>query len=89
MITVVPPVLLVRLFGVPESIAMPRKVGDIVQYAAHGRQFQVKRVNRDTWHLRDLGIAERSRFGTVKEIADDVGSTLETGALPGGNKGRW
>ncbi len=68
---------------------MPEKIGQSETFTAHGRTFQVKRLSRDTWHLRDTGIAERSRFGTRREIADDVVHVKEHGCLPRPCGPRW
>lgn len=63
-----------------------------VVFEAHGRRFAVRRLvghRPAVYHLRDLAITSRSRFGSREEIIADVASCLEVGALPGGNKGRW
>lgn len=85
---VVPPTMLVKMFGVPEMVRIPDKISDGPnEFSCHGRTFRVKRISRDTWHLRDLAISERSRFGTKKQIAEDVGKVLETGVLPRSSSG--
>jgi hypothetical protein len=81
---VVPPRHLVVMFGVPERVTVPGKMGMVIEFHAHGRTFRVKRLNRNTWHLRDLEISERSRFGRMDDICADVGAVLETGHLPCG-----
>lgn len=54
-------------------------------YTAHGRRFAVRRLvghRPAVYHLRDLDITERSRFGTRAQIEADVAYTLENGHLP-------
>ena len=65
------------------------KAGIPFQFDSYGRTFIVKRINLKEWHLRDVALSSRSRFGLLSEIKEDVGSVLETGCLPGGNKGRF
>jgi hypothetical protein len=80
--TIVPPVLLVRMFGVPESVTMPRKIGQEITFTAYDRLFHCKRVRRDCWWLSAPLSSPRCRFGTADEIAADIGHVLETGNLP-------
>ncbi len=81
---IVPPVLLVKLFGVPECIALPHKIDGTTEFTAHGKQWQVKKLRRGTYFLIETtaGASTRGRFGTATEISDDIGRVLESGALP-------
>ena len=81
-LVVVPPLFLVRLFGVPASVRLPAKVREEVTFEAHGKCFHVKRLASDVWFLSCPLNSPRARFGTLEEIAEDVGHVLETGALP-------
>lgn len=81
-IVIVPPVLLVRMFGVPEHVKMPTKNNPEVTFDAHGRRFTVRRINPTTYTLSCLLHDPRMRFGTANEIAEDIGHVLETGRLP-------
>lgn len=80
-----------RLSGVEvrANTLVPLKVGVTEAFTARDRTFEVKRVNHDTWHLRDVNVSTRSRFGTLSEIREDVANVLETGALPPPSGGRW
>ena len=71
------------------NVIIPDRIGITVQYAVRGRKFEVKRLRRDIWHLRDLARSDRSRFGTRQQIAEDIAATLESGALPPPNGPRW
>lgn len=79
---IVPPVLLVRMFGVPESVAMPRRVGDEITFEAYSKRWHCKRINRNTWNLWAPLHSQRMRFGNSSQIAEDIGHVLETGAMP-------
>ncbi len=83
-IHVIPPAYLVTLFNVPEFVALPAKIGgDAVLFDAHGKRWQVKRLRRSVYFLAELvHPCTRARFGTAKEIAEDIGIVLECGALP-------
>ncbi len=81
-LTIVPPTYLVTMFGVPESVGMPARVGDEVTFEAHGKRWHTKRVNRISWNLWAPLHSPRMRWGTRKEIAEDIGVVLETGAMP-------
>lgn len=67
----------------------PLKVGQTHEFAAHGRNFAVKRLRRNVYFLRDLAVSERSRWGTKAEITQDVAIVLQCGALPGAKKRLW
>jgi hypothetical protein len=64
------------------------KIGDSMTFTSYGNTFEIKCLRQGSWHLRDINIKSRSRFGTFPEIREDVGKVLESGALPGGDKGR-
>ena len=61
---------------------VPRKLKVIETFTAGDRNFEVKRLNHNTWSLRDC-LYNRMRFGSLAEIRDDVIATLETGHMPG------
>lgn len=82
--TIVSPALLVRLFGVPESITLPRRKDDSVTFTAYGKTFAVKKLENGEYHLRDTAIDSHSRFGDAQQIAQDIGHVLESGHLPCG-----
>ncbi len=78
---IVPPTLLVRMFGVPPMIPMPGIIGTETTFAAYEKRWTVKKIRRDTWTLACGGV-DRIRFGTMDEIASDIGHVLETGVFP-------
>ena len=85
--TIVTPLLLVQLFGVPDAVNMPRKVGEEITFDAHGKRWHCKRVNRYSWNLWAPLHSPRMRWGNAKEIAEDIGNVLETGAMPEAKQG--
>lgn len=54
-----------------------------------GRTFQLSRLRRSVYHLRDLEISARSRFGTFREIQQDVEYVLANGVLPPAGPKTW
>lgn len=81
-IHIVPPALLVQMFGVPESVALPTAIGAETVFDAHGKRFYCKKVRRDCFHLSAPLSSPRFRWGTAKEMAEDIGHVLETGSMP-------
>lgn len=81
-IVIVPPRMTQELFGAPDMIRMPTKSQPETTYDTHGRRFTIKRLSQSTYTLSNLLHDPRMRFGTAKEIAEDVSHTLETGRLP-------
>lgn len=81
-IVIVPPTMLVKIFGCPESVRIPTKKGEEVVFDCYGRRFYVKKLSQSTYMLTNPLNDPRARFGTAKEIADDVSRVLETGRLP-------
>lgn len=79
---IVPPMLLVRMFGVPDRVAMPRKVGEEITFEAYSKRWHCKRISKTTWNLWAPLHSPRMRFGNASQIAEDIGHVLETGALP-------
>ena len=74
--------------GAPDSVRIPTAMRQPVDFVAYGRKFAIKRISRDTWHLSRDGLTTRSRFGTLDQIAEDVGAVMETGELPCSGE-RW
>lgn len=68
---------------------MPRTIGEVCEFHAHGRTFQVKRLRANVWHMKDTAINTRSRFGTYAEIAQDIAVALESGKLPPASGPMW
>jgi hypothetical protein len=58
------------------------QVGERRQILAFGREFWVKRLRRNCWHLRATHIESHSRFGTAREITEDLERVVECGVLP-------
>ena len=81
-LVVVAPTLLVNLFGVPPMIRLPSKVREEITFDAHGKRWHCKRIATDVWALSAPLHSPRMRCGTASEIAEDIGSVLETGELP-------
>lgn len=50
---------------------------------------KVKRLNRDDWHLSANGITERSRFGDLEQMTEDMSFFQENGKLPPPDMPRW
>jgi hypothetical protein len=73
---------MVKLFGNPEMVRMPSKIGEEITFECHGKRFHCKRVRRDCWWLSSPLHSPVCRFGNAGEIAEDIGNVLETGALP-------
>lgn len=66
------------------AIALPAKVGDSIDFKAHGKVWYCKRLNLNTWFLaafRETG-SERARFGDALDIRDDIAHIFATGCLP-------
>lgn len=68
---------------------VPRKIGVTETFMVGDREFTVKRVNHNTWHLRNVENTLRSRFGSFPEILADVENVLATGNLPPPAGPRW
>ena len=68
---------------------VPRKIGEDVTFTAHGHTFTVSRLSLRTWQLRDHSLRERARFGTRREIAEDVDYASRWGCLPPPAGPRW
>ena len=81
-LVITPPTMLVQMFGVPESVKMPAKIGEEITFQAYGKRWHCKRVRRDCYWLSAPLSSPRCRFGTREEIAEDIGNVLETGSLP-------
>ena len=87
---IVPPKMLVEMFGVPESVAIPSKVGQETVFDCHGRRFYVKKLSQSTWMLTNPLNDPRARFGSsAADIGEDVARVLETGKLPRSTAPRW
>lgn len=74
------PKLLVELFGVPELIRLPAKVGHEINFQAHSKTWQAGRISRQSWFVAEAN--GRGFVGSEQQIADAIGIILETGTLP-------
>lgn len=72
-----------------DRITAPRKIGETTEYTVNGRHFRLKRLSRNAWFLAAEDVKSRARFGTWEQIAQDIATTLETGALPPPDGPRW
>ena len=64
--------------------ALPKREGQEITFDAHGQQWRIKRLGRDTWTLYNVrATAPRCRFGNREEIANDLATVVQTGILPG------
>lgn len=81
-IVVVPPTMLVQMFGVPDRVALPSAKGGETVFDCYGKRFYVKKVTQSAFMLTCPLHYPQARFGTAGEIADDIGRVLETGVLP-------
>ena len=85
-LVVVAPAVLVNLFDVPPMVRLPSKMREPTYFEAHGKQWRLNRISRNTWHLSGVPSIGHSRFGTAAEIAEDIGFLFETGTLPRSKK---
>lgn len=51
--------------------------------------FTVKRIRANDWFLNDSRVTERARFGTAKQMAEDVEHVQQYGTLPPPSGPRW
>lgn len=81
---IVPPVMLVQMFGVPEMVKLPTKKGGDHEtiFDAHGKRFYCRKISGSEYMLTCPMATPRARFGNAKEMAEDIGRALETGSLP-------
>lgn len=56
-------------------------IGNVSRFHAHGKTFDVKKLGIDTYSMGCEGV-QRRRFGTLREIRQDVAHAIETGTLP-------
>lgn len=49
----------------------------------------VSRLRHDSWHLVAHGITERSRFGDLEQMTEDMTFFHENGKLPPQDMPRW
>lgn len=62
---------------------LPTKIGETKRFTAHGVPFQIKKVGRNDYFLaRDVTNPSRSRWGSARQICQDLGHVLAMGALP-------
>lgn len=47
----------------------------------------LKKIERNTWHLRKQGAANHSRFGNMREIMSDIEHFKLCGSLPRSSNG--
>lgn len=69
-----------------------QSVFDVGGNQGPSRRFAVRRLvghNPPVYHLRDVDIKERSRFGSRADIMLDVAYVLQFGTLPPAKGGRW
>ena len=50
---------------------------------------KVKRLNRNDWHLSDNRVSERSRFGDLEQMTEDMAFFHENSKLPEQDMPRW
>jgi hypothetical protein len=50
---------------------------------------KVKRLRQNDWHLSDNRIKERSRFGDLEQMTEDMTFFHENGHLPPADMPRW
>jgi len=65
------------------------KCGQSVTFSAHDRLFTLKRISRDCWNLAQHGLYERSRFGNLEQIREDLEHVRTTGIIPKACGRRW
>lgn len=56
-------------------------VGTTSRFVTHGKTFDVKKIGIDTYSMGCEGV-QRRRYGTLREIRQDVAHAIETGTLP-------
>lgn len=89
-LVVVPPAMLVKMFGVPELVRLPVKVGETTTFTAHSIEWKCKYIRRGVYYLgkADSRGQVHARWGRAAEIAEDIGHVLEHGSLPCSDKAR-
>ena len=50
---------------------------------------KVKRLRQNDWHLSANGVTERSRFGDLQQMTEDMVFFHENGHLPPADMPRW
>lgn len=61
---------------------IPRKVGQMVEFTAHGNRFRLKKCSQTTYYLDCPLRSPHCRWGDRKQIAEDVAHCVEWGTLP-------
>lgn len=68
--------------------AADKAPGELLGFQVHGKWFNIKRKSRTSYFL-SASRGSRSRWGTRKEILQDVDRVLKTGSLPHAEGSGW
>jgi hypothetical protein len=75
--------------GIHPAAYLPVNIGERTRFEAHGRRFLVGYHSRNTYWLSTDPPGERRRWGTRRQIVEDIGYVLENGALPPPSGSMW
>lgn len=66
---------------------LPQVKGELLEVSGpSGTRAILKKLRRDVWVLRKLGVNDHCRFGDSSQITEDVNYFLQSGALPRGKR---
>ncbi len=63
-------------------VSLPKKIWEQTVFRAHGKSWRILKEGNDAYSFCADAEPTVRRFGTAKEIAEDIGIVLECGALP-------
>lgn len=68
---------------------LPVNIGERVRFEAHGQSFLIGYHSRDTYWISTDPPGERRRWGTRRQITQDIAYVFENGALPPQSGQMW
>jgi hypothetical protein len=79
-----------REAGVHPAAYLPVNIGERVRFEAHGQSFLIGYHSRDTYWLSTDPPGERRRWGTRRQITEDIAYVFANGTLPPASpRSRW
>jgi hypothetical protein len=72
-------------------VRIPRRLGERVEFKAGDRTFVLTRCDtpRPCYNLKDTAVTQRSRFGDLAQIRQDLAHVLEYHRLPPASGQCW
>jgi hypothetical protein len=70
--------------GGPPRHSLPKHVGDTQTVSGHGRKLKIKKLSGTSWFAQLEDRKTHGRFGTAKQITEDVQHFRDYGTLPEG-----